>query len=142
MSNHTLVLNLPDSLYQQLEANAQATKRPLNEVALRNLAQSLPPLEDDLPPALKEELAALASLSDSVLWQIAKSVMNTDEVALYDLLLERLKKGTLTVQGQTYLATLRQQSDELMLRKAHAFALLKSRGHKLPTLDELRQQQS
>jgi len=142
MSNHTLVLNLPDSLYQQLEANAQATKRPLSEVALRNLAQSLPPLEDDLPPALKEELAALASLSDSVLWQIAKSVMNTDEVALYDLLLERLKKGTLTVQGQTYLATLRQQSDELMLRKAHAFALLKSRGHKLPTLDELRQQQS
>ena len=76
MSNHTLVLNLPDSLYQQLEANAQATKRPLSEVALRNLAQSLPPLEDDLPPALKEELAALASLSDSVLWQIAKSVMN------------------------------------------------------------------
>ena len=142
MSNHTLVLNLPDSLYQQLEANAQATKRPLSEVALRNLAQSLPPLADDLPPALKEELAALASLSDSVLWQIAKSVMNTDEVALYDLLLERLKKGTLTVQGQTYLATLRQQSDELMLRKAHAFALLKSRGHKLPTLDELRQQQS
>ena len=142
MSNHTLVLNLPDSLYQQLEANAQATKRPLSEVALRNLAQSLPPLEDDLPPALKEELAALASLSDSVLWQIAKSVMNTDEVALYDLLLERLKKGTLTAQGQTYLATLRQQSDELMLRKAHAFALLKSRGHKLPTLDELRQQQS
>ena len=142
MSNHTLVLNLPDSLYQQLEANAQATKRPLSEVALRNLAQSLPPLEDDLPPALKEELAALASLSDSVLWQIAKSVMNTDEIALYDLLLERLKKGTLTVQGQTYLATLRQQSDELMLRKAHAFALLKSRGHKLPTLDELRQQQS
>ena len=142
MSNHTLVLNLPDSLYQQLEANAQATKRPLSEVALRNLAQSLPPLEDDLPPALKEELATLASLSDSVLWQIAKSVKNTDEVALYDLLLERLKKGTLTVQGQTYLATLRQQSDELMLRKAHAFALLKSRGHKLPTLDELRQQQS
>ena len=39
------------------------------------------------------------------------------------------------------LDTLRDEADALMLRKAQAYALLKSRGYKLPTLDELRAQQ-
>jgi hypothetical protein len=48
----------------------------------------------------------------------------------------------LTSEGQAWLDTLRDEADALMLRKAQAFALLKSRGHKLPTLDELRAQRS
>jgi hypothetical protein len=46
----------------------------------------------------------------------------------------------LTVEGRRLLTELRDEADALMLRKAHAFALLQSRGYTLPTLDELHAQ--
>jgi hypothetical protein len=36
---------------------------------------------------------------------------------------------------------LRQKADQLMLRKAYAYVLLKWRGHRLPTLAELEAQE-
>jgi len=62
------------------------------------------------------------------------------KIALYDLLLERRQSGALTPEGQAWLHTLRNEADGLMLRKAQAYALLKSRGHRLPSLDQLRAQ--
>jgi hypothetical protein len=44
----------------------------------------LPPVEEDLPPALGAELESMAALSDDMLWQIAQSSMNQDKIALYD----------------------------------------------------------
>ena len=84
----------------------------------------------------------MSVLSDETIWQIADSQMNQDKVALYDVLLERLKNGSLTPEGQELLTDLRNEADALMLRKAHAYTLLKSRGHKLPSLDELRARKS
>jgi len=77
-------------------------------------------------------------LSDEALWQIAQSTMNRDKVAIYDVLLERNQASSLTPEGQEWLTRLRKEADSLMLRKAHAYALLQSRGHKLPSLEELR----
>lgn len=96
-----------------------------------------PPIEDDLESAMQAELEAMAYLSDEALWQTAESVMNPDKVALYDLMLERLKSNQLTAEGQNLLDELRTESQSLMLRKAHAYALLQSRGHKIPSLSEL-----
>ena len=139
---HSLTVTLPDHLFRQLQRQAQVVNRPLNEVAVTTLERLVVPVEDDLPPALQTELTAMAYLSDDALWQIAGSVMNKDKIALYDLLLERRQSGTLTPEGQAWLDTLRNEADALILLKAQAYALLKSRGHKLPTLDELRAQQS
>jgi len=138
---HSLTVTLPDYLYRQLQRQAQVVNRPLNEVAATALESLVVPVEDDLPPGLQAELSAMAYLSDDALWQMAGSVMNKDKLALYDLLLERRRSGTLTPEGQAWLDTLRDEADALMLRKAQAYALLKSRGYKLPTLDELRAQQ-
>lgn len=139
---HSLTVTLPDHLFRQLQRQAQVVNRPLNEVAVTTLESLVVPVEDDLPPALQTELTAMAYLSDDALWQIAGSVMNKDKIALYDLLLERRQGGALTPEGQAWLDTLRNEADALMLRKAQAYSLLKSRGHKLPTLDQLRAQQS
>ena len=79
----------------------------------------------------------MESLTDDSLWQIAQTSMNADKVALSDLLLERSSGGELTLEGREMLAKLSEDADELMLRKAHAFALLQSRGHRLPSLVEL-----
>jgi hypothetical protein len=95
-------------------------------------------VEDDLPASLQAELKAMEQLSDDALWSIAKSTLNPDKIALYDTLLERLHEQTLTPEGRAWLTRLREEADALMLRKAHAYVLLKSRGHQLPSLDELR----
>ncbi len=141
MAVHTLTLTLPEQIYQRLKAQAQAAARPVDEVAVEAITRSLPPsIEPDLPLPLQEELKAIERLSDEALWQVARSEMNPDKVALYDVLLERLQLGTLTPEGRELLTHLRQEADALMLRKAQAYALLQSRGHQLPTLEELHTQ--
>ena len=65
--------------------------------------------------------------------------MNPDKVAMYDALLERNREGILTSEGRNWLTDLRHEADALMLRKAHAYLILQSRGRKLPTLVELEQ---
>lgn len=82
----------------------------------------------------------MAQLSDDALWVIAGSTANEDKQALYDLLIERQNTVSLTVEGRHLLAQLRDDADALVVRKAHAYALLHGRGHALPSLDELRAQ--
>ena len=139
MSVYPITLNLPEALYQRLVAKAQTETRTIHDLLVETLVSSTPPtVESDLPLALQIELKAMEALSDSALWAIAESMMNSDKVALYDVLLDRHQAGTLTAEGQELLTQLREESDCLMVRKAHAYALLKSRGHQLPTLQELR----
>lgn len=97
-----------------------------------------PPVEADLPDALQTELQAMGHLSNQSLWEIAQGTMNPDQVALYDLLLERHNAAILTPAGRNSLAQLREEGEALMLRKGHAYTLLQSRGHTLPSLAELR----
>ena len=142
MTIQTITLDLPEAVHKQLARQARAKARPIEEVAIQALARSMPPpVEDDLSPSLRAELYAMRRLSDSSLWDIAKSMMNPDKVALYDMLLDRLQDHALTPEGREWLVRLRDEADTLMLRKAHAYALLKSRGHVLPSLEELRPQE-
>jgi len=133
-------MTLPDYLFSQLQTQAAALGQPVGELAAQLLSRALPPVEDDLPPAIQAELHAMASLSTDALWQIARSAMNADKIALYDVLLERHGDATLTWQGQELLTDLRTEADALMLRKAHAYALLQSRGVRLPSLEDLHEQ--
>ena len=135
----TITLTLPEPIYKQLQNQAKITSRSLDEIASQLFMRSLPPkVEDDLPPSYRIELESMAHLSDEVLWQIAQSTMNQDKVAFYDILLERHQAETLTPIGRQWLTQLREEAEQLMLRKAHAYAILKNRGHQLPTLEELR----
>lgn len=56
--------------------------------------------------------------------------------------LERLlcknQAGTLTEREQQRLDKLQRKADRVMLRKVRAAVLLRFRGHRLPTLEELR----
>jgi hypothetical protein len=141
MSMRTVTLELPEHLYDRLETQAQAATRSVDEIVIQTLTRSLPPLvEKDLPPVLQAELEAMEHLSDEALWQIAQSTMNRDKVALYDVLLERHQTSSLTPEGREWLTHLREQAEALMLRKAHAYALLQSRGHEMPSLQELHTQ--
>jgi hypothetical protein len=135
---YTVTVKLPKHLYERLETQSRSVASPVDEIVVQTLARTLPPIvEKDLSPALQMELTALEHLSDDALWQIARSTMNCDKVALYDVLLDRHQAGALTPEGQEWLTHLREEAEALMLRKAHAYALLQSRGHQLPSLQEL-----
>jgi hypothetical protein len=136
MTTRTLTVNISEEIYRRLEERARAAAQPVDSIVVQTIAQSFAPKER-LPPALRSELDAMEYLSDDDLWAIARSVASPDTLALYDLLLERKREGMLTSEGRQWLVQVEQDTDSLMVRKAHALLLLKQRGHTLPTLDQL-----
>jgi hypothetical protein len=137
-------ITIPKTLYQQLTRQAQQANRSIDELVQQTLSEHMPDAagEEKLPDNLRQELDAMSHLSDDALWQIAESGLNADKVAMYDLLLERRRENSLTAAGQTMLDQLREETDALTLRKAHAYLLLKNRGYQLPTLHEMQRKVS
>ena len=90
-----------------------------------------PPRWDDVPVQFQTELAALDRLDDKALWQIARSQQSDHEMDRYEALLYKNANETLTPAEKDELNILRQKADLLMLRKAHAAALLRWRGYQL-----------
>jgi hypothetical protein len=125
--------------------DAQQSQAEVAKIAA--LLHLQPPLQVlDVGCGTGRHAIAMAQLSDAALWQIAQATMNPDKVAFAevshpcDVLLERNRNGTLTPEGRAWLTRLRDEAEALTLRKAHAYALLQSRGHRVPTLEELQTQ--
>ncbi len=128
----TVTLQLPDPIYQRLVNTAIATGRSLEEVMLHALKVGSPPDWENAPDEFQADLAALDRLEDEALWKVATGHKTEEEMARHFELLERNKEHTLTSTEQVELAELRSQADLFMLRKAHAAALLRWRGHRVP----------
>jgi hypothetical protein len=137
MTAPTATVQIPLSLYRQLERAAQAMRRPLEEVLARTLETHMPPPPERWPPDMRAELQAMETWDDDPLWQVARSTVDPAQQAWHSELLEKNREGTLTEAERATLTQLRIAADQLMLRKAYAYALLKWRGHRLPTLPEL-----
>ena len=101
------------------------------------LKTSLPPLLEDVPPAFREDLAALETLPTADLWQRMRARLDPERLARYDELLAANAAGRLDAAGQEELRALRLEADRLMFRKAYAALLLKWRGERIPALPEL-----
>lgn len=137
----TVTLTLPDSVLQPLKRTAQAMRQPIEELLVTALQASLPALQD-LPDELIADLTALETLDNEALWQVMKETVPSETQADLSDLLERRQRDPLTPltnAEQERLASLQQQADLVMLRKARAAVLLRFRGKRLPTLAELDQ---
>jgi len=132
MSTATLTLSLPDVLYQRLERAAVATKQSLEDIALHALRVGSPPAWDDVPPEFQVELAALEKMDDEALWKLARGRMSGD-FDRRDELLAANADGRLSPDERAELERHRHEEDLFMLRKAHAAALLRWRGHAMPS---------
>jgi hypothetical protein len=130
ISTATVTLALPNVLYQRLRDAAVATKQPLEQVMLRALNLGSPPSWDDAPPEFQLDLAGLEKMDDDALWAIARSRGAAADFVRYDELLDRNAGGLLTAAELDELERLREEADRFMLRKAHAAALLRWRGHR------------
>ncbi|MDI6794458.1 MAG: hypothetical protein QME81_16595 [bacterium] len=133
----TVTLELPKTVYLPVSRMARATSRPLENILVCALKTSLPPL-DGLPPELVEELVELESQDDESLWQVLASRVPAEQQRKLDRLLRENQAGTVTEQERQKLDQLQHEADRIMLRKARAAVLLRFRGHRLPTLEELR----
>ncbi len=127
----TVSLQLPERLHQRLVNTAQATGQPLEAVILHAITVGSPPDWDDVPAEYQSDLAALDRLEDEALWKIARAQKSPDEVTRYDELLDKNQSRSLAEVEQLELLRLRQDAEQFMLRKAHAAAILKWRGHQV-----------
>ena len=132
MLPETVTLHLPEALYRRLANTARATQRSLEDVLLHAVRVGSPPAWEDVPPEYQSDLAEMDRLSDDELWQIVRLQQSATEVVPYDELLARNQDGQLADTERMELHDLRVGADRLMLRKAHAAALLRWRGHAVP----------
>lgn len=140
MSNQTIAIQMPQPLYGRLQRLAELTHRPLESVVVQTLDANVPPLPDDLPEEMRDDLLALENLDDEALWKVARSTANPEKYAQHSLLLEKNRLSTITKSERTTLDQLHHEANRRMLRKAYAYVLLKWRGFRLPTLAELEAQ--
>jgi hypothetical protein len=129
-------LQVPPSVYRLAKKTAEATSRPVEQVLVDVLSAASPGSED-LPQELQTELDAFAQLSDNELLSIARRTFPADQRRIYDRLLKKNSAGTVTSAEREQLKELRQASEHLMLQKAHTYAILKWRGHVLPSLTKV-----
>ncbi len=140
MTIHELTVQLSGLIYRRLEHIAQETNQPVETIALTSIAGNLPPSLDDVPVDLRKELRALQTLDDDALWAVARSKLDSVQQARLETLLARNSADMLTKAEQEELAHLGDETDQMNLRKAQAYALLRWRGFPLPSLDDQAQQ--
>lgn len=134
----TVAVQVPQTLYHRLERLAELTHQPLQSLVVRALSSTIPPLPDDLPDDWRDALIGLEGLSDAELWRTLRAQFTDEQREEYARLREKQRRGTIAEVERAALGTLQQEADLLVLRKAYAGVLLKWRGHRLPTLDELK----
>lgn len=134
---HTVTLQLPDEMLQRCQQGATAARKLLEEFLVDRLREVLPPLAEEVPSALGEELRALEQLDDDALQQIAQSQLSPAHQRLYSRLLTKNSQGTITAREKNTLQALGDEARLLTLKKAHASLVLRWRGHRVPTPEAL-----
>ena len=132
MTTQTVTLHLPENLYLRLQQIAQATRQSFDEVVLRAIQVGAPPSWEDAPAEFQADLAVLDRLDDDLLWHIARSHQTEADMVRYQELLEKNSGNTISDTERAELTRLRTEADRFMLRKVHAAALLRWRGHHIP----------
>lgn len=137
MTMQQVTVTLPESVYLRLQQVAQGTQQSLSEVLAHAVKVGSPPSWEDVPAEFQADLAVLDRLDDDSLWQIARSKQSDDDMIRYQELLDLNADALIDEFERLELTQLRIKADLFMLRKAHAAALLRWRGHQLPPAEKL-----
>ncbi len=129
MAEQTITVSLPKSIYERVEVAAKASSLSLEEVLAQAIALLLPAFENDMPPNIQTNLAALPLSSDIELWKIANSTLAENQQTRLEALAELQKQRPLDSTEQSNLAKLVAEAQQIMLSKAEARRLLAQRGH-------------
>ncbi len=136
-----ITIRLPANALRRLRRVAGIARRPLDDVIAQTLQSTLPPLPEEMPIAVQQELAEMESLSTASLQQQIRSQYNPANLQRYDELLVANASNVLGESERQELARLRAEADKLMFRKAYAALLLKWRGERVQAFTELAAEQ-
>lgn len=128
----TLTLQLPDETIQRYQQGAMAAHKRLEDFIVERLIETTPLRNSSLSTTTETELKALEGLNDEALWEVARSRLAPKQQRLYNRLLTKNVQGNITEVEKELLKTLGDEARRLTLKKAHAYLLLKWRGHALP----------
>jgi len=134
MSDYTI--SIPDRVYQKAQQIAQQTALSVDEVIRTRLEGALDQPLFDLPNDEKEELKAMAYLSDDTLWTIAREQLPKPVQQRMSVLMTKNTRGTIAEAEYAELAELVERGNRLTLRKAQAMKYLTDRGYQV-TVDDL-----
>lgn len=112
MSDITMTIRLPDSVYQRLTDVAEASGWSVEEVVLQSIRSGMPPSLQKVPDKFHAQLLVLNKLDDQALWDVGHGSLADNKASGAD------------------------SAGLELLRRAYAYAVLKWRGHPLPDPSE------
>ncbi len=115
MATQKLTLNLPEEIFYHLARIAELTHQTIESLTVQSIKSNLPPTVENAPLEMQASLQAMQT---------------------HLTLLER-NQETESMSHRQELRKLGQAADQLMLKKAYAWAILRWRGYRIPALDEL-----
>lgn len=136
METQSVKIELPKKMYRRLEKLANAMNQTVDAVLLQTIRGNLPPVLEDLPLAMRGEFGAMLRLKDKELWQLAQTPISATRWRRHQRLLEKNSEGELTAKERSELDKLRAETDNQVLRKSFALAVLKWRGHTLVPISD------
>lgn len=128
MTVQAITLNLPKTVYKQVQRAAEKAQRPVDEVLIEAVT-AVAPVMDTASEKLRAALAQMAYLNDAALWQAARATMSPDQRERLEALHHQQQRQGLTVEERTEEQALLALYRETLLIRAQAAVLLKQRGY-------------
>jgi predicted transcriptional regulator len=138
MTTQQVTIELPEFILQRLTQLAEATHQSVEALISQSVLSNLPPSTEVAPPELRQEFLTMQMLSIDTLKPIAQAQVDPVQFERHTELLQKNEVGNLTPEEREELTALRVAAEQLMLRKAYAWSLLRWRGQRIPSLEELR----
>ncbi|RKZ57751.1 MAG: hypothetical protein DRQ99_26455 [Candidatus Parabeggiatoa sp. nov. 3] len=114
------------------------THQSIESLVIQSISSNLPPTVENAPFSMQAGLQAMQTLSIEELLKIAQSQVPTTQQQRHLVLLEdQQQSDSMAPDERQELRKLGIAADQIMLKKAYAWALLRWRGYRIPTLDEL-----
>lgn len=135
MTVQSIAVNIPSTLYNQVQRIAQKLHRSVDDL-LTEAATAIVPIIDSNDLELKRTLAQLAYLNDTALWQAARRTMSKEQRERTEMLNWQQQRSGLNVEEKAEQEALLKLYRETLLVRAQALALLKQRNYDVsdPTL--------
>lgn len=130
MIDTSVTVKLPEEAFEQLQSVARRQHRSVHDVVQDLVLRELPGLPP-LPQNVEEELAAFSSLSDDVLWMLARSTLTKDQQRELANLNAEAQRRPFPDKEKDRQQALLEAYDRVLVRRARAAALLKARGYDL-----------
>jgi hypothetical protein len=137
MTTQRVTIDLPESVFRQLVRIAEATHQSVEELVAQSVMSNLPPSLDNASPELQPEFLRMQGLTNEELRAVAQAQVEPHQYERQAELLAKNEAALLTPEERQELIALRQAADHLTLRKAYAWSLLRWRGQRIPSLQEM-----